>query len=53
MSDSKKKTVKKNQAGKGDAPRPYSISLDKFAKNWELAFGKQGKKDGSTKKRSK
>jgi hypothetical protein len=24
--------------GKGDAPRPYSVSQDQFARNWQRAF---------------
>jgi len=33
------KGVKTN--GKGDKPRPISISSQEYADNWELAFGKK------------
>ena len=39
-----KKNNKKSEAGKGDAPRPFSISQKKFAKRWELIFGKKKKR---------
>ena len=28
-------------AGKGSKPRPFSVSQDKFAENWERVFGKK------------
>lgn len=30
-----------NDGGKGDKPRPLSISLEEFDKNFELIFGKK------------
>jgi hypothetical protein len=30
---------------KGSTPRPYSVSQDKFASNWELVFGKRDPKE--------
>jgi DnaJ-class molecular chaperone len=30
-----------NEAGKGDSPRPYSVSLDKFKENFDKIFGKK------------
>lgn len=30
-----------NEAGKGDSPRPYSVSLDKFRDNFDKIFGKK------------
>lgn len=27
--------------GKGDKPRPFSVDLDKFSKNFDLIFGKK------------
>lgn len=27
--------------GKGSKPRPFSIPLDKFSKNWNKIFGKK------------
>lgn len=30
-----------NEAGKGDSPRPFSVSLDKFAQNFDRIFGKK------------
>lgn len=29
-----------NEAGKGDSPRPFSVSLDKFRENFDKIFGK-------------
>ena len=40
----KEKPKKKSEAGKGDAPRPFSVPLDEYGKRWELAFGKRKKK---------
>ena len=31
-------------AGKGDAPRPHSVSHDEYELRWELSFGKVSKK---------
>jgi hypothetical protein len=31
--------------GKGSTPRPYSVSQNTFASNWELAFGKRDPKE--------
>jgi hypothetical protein len=35
----------KHDGGKGDTPRPFSISLEKFAENFDLIFGKKETKD--------
>ena len=32
-----------SDGGKGSSPRPYSISHEKFADNWEQIFGKKNK----------
>lgn len=32
------------QNGKGDKPRPKSVSSDQWSKNWQLIFGKKKKK---------
>jgi hypothetical protein len=42
----KKKPIKKKDAGagKGDSPRPYSISQEELDLRWELGFGKISKK---------
>ena len=29
--------------GKGSSPRPYSVSQEEFANNWEQIFGKKNK----------
>lgn len=29
------------EAGKGDKPRPYSVSQDTFSSNWDRIFGKK------------
>jgi len=39
--------------GKGDCPRPKSVSRDIFEKKWEAAFGKPENKKSSKKKKSK
>lgn len=31
--------------GKGSAPRPYSVSQEQFANNWDAIFGKKKKPD--------
>lgn len=31
----------RHDGGKGDAPRPFSISLDKFDKQFDAIFGKK------------
>jgi len=37
---------RKSEAGKGDAPRPYSIPLEEFWRRWDKIFRKkQEKKD--------
>jgi hypothetical protein len=33
-----------NEAGKGDAPRPYSVDMETYADNWEKTFGKKAGK---------
>lgn len=33
-----------NEAGKGDAPRPYSVDMETYADNWERTFGRQAGK---------
>ena len=30
-----------NEAGKGDSPRPFSVTIDKFKQNFEKIFGKK------------
>jgi DnaJ-class molecular chaperone len=30
-----------NEAGKGDSPRPFSVTIDKFKENFEKIFGKK------------
>lgn len=30
----------KTTNGKGDSPRPFSVSQEEYAANWEQAFGK-------------
>ena len=32
-------------SGKGDSPRPFSVSQDTFANNWELTFGKRSPRE--------
>ena len=32
-----------SDGGKGDSPRPYSVSQEQFANNWEATFGKKEK----------
>ena len=32
-------------SGKGSKPRPFSVSQEKFANNFELIFGKKEKKN--------
>ena len=31
--------------GKGSGPRPYSVSQEQFANNWDAIFGKKKKSD--------
>ena len=31
--------------GKGSSPKPYSVSQEQFADNWEKIFGKKKKTD--------
>ena len=31
-------------SGKGSSPRPYSVSQDQFANNWDSIFSKKNKK---------
>lgn len=30
-----------SHGGKGSSPRPFSVSLDQFASNWDAIFGKK------------
>lgn len=32
-----------SDGGKGSAPRPYSVSQEQFANNWDAIFGKKSK----------
>lgn len=32
-----------SDGGKGSKPRPYSVSEDQFAQNWDTIFGKKDK----------
>jgi Zn finger protein HypA/HybF involved in hydrogenase expression len=34
-------------SGKGDTPRPLSVSQEQFASNWEMIFGKKLKTQGN------
>jgi hypothetical protein len=36
--------MNRHDGGKGDAPRPFSVDLEKFAENFDLIFGKKEKK---------
>ena len=36
---------KPNGAGKGDTPRPMSISKKEYEKRWNKIFGKKGKNE--------
>ena len=36
---------KMGDGGKGSSPRPYSVSQEQFADNWEKIFGKKKKTD--------
>ena len=38
-----------NGAGKGDIPRPMSISKKEYEKRWDLIFGKKNKKKSKNK----
>lgn len=33
-----------SDGGKGDRPRPYSVSQEQFANNWDAIFGKKKSK---------
>ena len=35
--------IKKNDGGKGDTPRPLSVSIEQFDKNFDAIFGKKPK----------
>ena len=32
--------------GKGDSPRPFSVSQETFANNWDAIFGRKKKSEG-------
>lgn len=34
-----------SDGGKGSAPRPYSVSQEQFANNWDAIFSKKKKPD--------
>lgn len=34
----------KNDGGKGDVPRPFSVPMEQFDKNFEAIFGKKEKR---------
>lgn len=34
-----------SNGGKGSSPRPYSVSQEEFANNWDAIFGKKKKTD--------
>jgi len=36
--------MSEHDGGKGDAPRPLSVPLEQFDKNFEAIFGKKDKK---------
>jgi hypothetical protein len=33
--------MREHDGGKGDAPRPFSVDLEKFAENFDRIFGKK------------
>lgn len=33
------------EAGKGSKPRPYSVTQDQFAQNWDKIFGRKNEKE--------
>lgn len=33
--------------GKGSKPRPYSVTQDQFAQNWDMIFGKRNEKNST------
>lgn len=35
-----------SDGGKGDSPRPFSVSQEKFASNWDAIFGKKINRNG-------
>jgi hypothetical protein len=41
----------KEGAGKGDTPRPLSVSYSQYIRNWERAFGKKKEKKCRQKKK--
>lgn len=38
-----------SDGGKGSTPRPYSVSQEQFASNWDAIFGKKSKEQSDTK----
>lgn len=36
-----------SDGGKGSKPRPYSVSQDKFADNWDIIFSKKNEKQAN------
>ena len=38
-----------SDGGKGSKPRPFSVSQDQFAQNWNAIFGKKHEEDDSNK----
>ena len=36
--------VRKSEAGKGDTPRPLSVSQEEYALRWQLIFCRENKK---------
>ena len=38
-----------SDGGKGSSPRPYSVSQDQFANNWDAIFGKKKKEEPAAK----
>lgn len=38
-----------SDGGKGSAPRPYSVTQDQFANNWDAIFGKKKSKESVAK----
>jgi hypothetical protein len=39
--------MNEHDGGKGDAPRPFSVDMETFDKNFDMIFGKKEKKDSN------
>lgn len=40
--------AKKSDGGKGSTPRPFEVSNDQYASNWDAIFGKKKKTEDLT-----